>query len=148
MAQAIHEAVSLQDCLILSYLDLSYSSKHLVACSSDMTHAISAQYSSVIQDLRYELNIIRERGEKSSDLAERHQKAVAKLTADNVVQLLRLKQCEAGLATVGEERDRLRRQVAENEGPWFEEATSCIMASCRLATNNFCPANCSVPSLL
>ena len=73
-----------------------------------------------MQDMRYELSIARERAEKSSDLAEKHQKAVAKLTADNVVQLLRLNQCQDRLSAATQERDSLQEQISEKRGPWFD----------------------------
>ena len=78
--------------------------------------------------MRYELSIAREKADKSSELAEKHQKAVAKLTADNVVQLLRLKQCEAALSGATSERDSLQQQIAEKRGPWFDAVchTFCI----------------------
>ena len=48
----------------------------------------------IVQDLTAELAAAREKADRSGDAAEKHQKGVAKLTADNVVQLLRLRQCE------------------------------------------------------
>ena len=47
-----------------------------------------------MQDLSAELAAAREKADRSGEAAEKHQKGVAKLTADNVVQLLRLRQCE------------------------------------------------------
>lgn len=76
--------------------------------------------------MRYELSIARERAEKSSDLAEKHQKAVAKLTADNVVQLLRLNQCQEKLTATAQERDSLQEQIASKRGPWFDAVSSII----------------------
>lgn len=74
--------------------------------------------------MRYELSIARERSQKSSDLAEKHQKAVAKLTADNVVQLLRLNQCQEKLTAATQERDSLQEQIAEKRGPWFDAVSN------------------------
>lgn len=76
--------------------------------------------------MRYELSIARERAEKSSDLAEKHQKAVARLTADNVVQLLHLNQCKDALAAATQERDSLQQQIADKRGPWFDAVSHDI----------------------
>ena len=56
-----------------------------------------AKVSRCVQDLSAELAAAREKAERMGEAAEKHQKGVAKLTADNVVQLLRLRQCEVGI---------------------------------------------------
>ena len=48
----------------------------------------------IVQDLSAELAAAREKADRSGEAEEKHQKGVAMLTADNVVQLLRLRQCE------------------------------------------------------
>jgi len=74
-----------------------------------------------VQDLSAELATARDKADKASDAAEKHQRGVAKLTADNVVQLLRLRQCEAALATATDERDLLQHQISQKRGPWYDE---------------------------
>ena len=54
-------------------------------------------------------------------LATRHQEAVAGVTADNVVFLMRLQRCEAELAAATAARDELRLAADEQRGPWFDE---------------------------
>ena len=54
-------------------------------------------------------------------MAERHQEMVASLTADNLMFVMRLKQCEGELLSAGQERDELRLAVDQQEGPWFDE---------------------------
>ena len=44
-----------------------------------------------------------ERGDRAEDSAKRHKEAVAKLTADNMVFLMRLKESEAELITMRSE---------------------------------------------
>ncbi|KAK9844514.1 hypothetical protein WJX74_003470 [Apatococcus lobatus] len=53
--------------------------------------------------------------------AVRHQEAVAGVTADNVVFLMRLQRCEAELASATASRDELRLAAEEQRGPWFDE---------------------------
>lgn len=65
----------------------------------------------------------KEEAEKASRAAEKHQKAIAKLTADNVVQLLRLKQSEASLAAATAERDALQLEVSNIRGPWYAQVS-------------------------
>lgn len=54
-------------------------------------------------------------------MAERHQEMVASLTADNLMFVMRLKQCEGELVSASQERDELRLAVDQQKGPWFEE---------------------------
>lgn len=79
--------------------------------------------------MRYELSIARERAEKASELAERNQKAVARLTADNVVQLLHLNQCKDALSAAVQERDSLQQQIVDKRGPWFDAVCSSTIGS-------------------
>ena len=76
-----------------------------------------------LQEAQQQLAGVKERAHKASEGAQRHQQAMAKLTADNLVLLLRLRQCEAGLAAATTERDALRLEVTEKRGPWFEEVS-------------------------
>lgn len=46
---------------------------------------------------------------------------VAKLTADNLVFMMKLKQAEQQLRATIAERDTFKLAVEENKGPWFDE---------------------------
>ena len=59
--------------------------------------------------------------EKARSAAQRHQAAVAALTGDNLVLLLRARAAEEGGAALRAERDGLRAELEEQKGPWFEE---------------------------
>ena len=48
--------------------------------------------------------------------------AVARLTGDNVVLLLRVRAAEEAAAAAASERDMLRLAVEERRGPWFDQA--------------------------
>ena len=48
--------------------------------------------------------------------------AVARLTGDNVVLLLRVRGAEEAAAAASAERDMLRLAVEERRGPWFDQA--------------------------
>lgn len=73
-------------------------------------------------------------------MAERHQEMVASLTADNLMFVMRLKQCEGELLSTGQERDELRLAVDEQKGPWFDEVWTALtllgtaQLSCRADT--------------
>ena len=67
-------------------------------------------------------------------MAERHQEMVASLTADNLMFVMRLKQCEGELLSAGQERDDLRLAVDEQKGPWFDEVGSIKPLLCPLLT--------------
>ncbi len=52
--------------------------------------------------------------------------AVARLTGDNVVLLLRVRGAEEAAAAAAAERDMLRLAVEERRGPWFEQARPAL----------------------
>jgi hypothetical protein len=52
--------------------------------------------------------------------------AVARLTGDNVVLLLRVRGAEEAAAAATAERDMLRLAVEERRGPWFEQARPAL----------------------
>ena len=56
------------------------------------------------------------------NLAPSGSQAVARLTGDNVVLLLRVRAAEEAAAAAASERDMLRLAVEERRGPWFEQA--------------------------
>ncbi|KAK9861632.1 hypothetical protein WJX84_002785 [Apatococcus fuscideae] len=62
--------------------------------------------------------------------AVRHQEAVAGVTADNVVFLMRLQRCEAELASATASRDELRLAAEEQRGPWFDEDSVASASAC------------------
>ena len=64
-------------------------------------------------------------------MAARHQEAVAGVTADNVVFLMRLQRCEAELASATAARNELRLAAEEQRGPWFDEVGITV---CQRAT--------------
>ena len=76
-----------------------------------------------VQEATLQLGSARDRAERARQSSERHQQGLAKLTADNVVLMLRLRQCEAGLAAATTERDALKMESSEKRGPWFEEVS-------------------------
>lgn len=51
---------------------------------------------------------------------------MAKLTADNLVVLMRYKDVEARAESAVVERDQLRLAFAGQQGPWFEEVGSSL----------------------
>ena len=77
-----------------------------------------------LQEANRAVQSAKEKAEKASQAAEKHQKAIAKLTADNVVQLLRLKQAEAALASAASERDALQVELSNKQGPWYDQVRS------------------------
>ena len=76
-----------------------------------------------VQEATVQLGSARDRVERARQSSGRHQQGLAKLTADNVVLVLRLRQCEAGLAAATAERDTLKLEISEKRGPWFEEVS-------------------------
>ena len=58
---------------------------------------------------------------RATAAAQRHQQAVARLTADNMLFLMRARKCEAELEALLQERDQLRRAVEQQKGPWFDK---------------------------
>ncbi len=51
----------------------------------------------------------------------KHQAAVAQLTADNLVLLLRMRAAEDEVAAGKREREELKAALDEQRGPWFDE---------------------------
>jgi hypothetical protein len=63
-----------------------------------------------------------DRAEKSERANTRHKEAVAKLTADNMVFLMRLKESEVELREARDEADSMRLELEERRGKWFDTA--------------------------
>ena len=52
-----------------------------------------------------------------------HQAAVAQLTGDNLVLVLRAKAAEDEVGALKREREELRAAIDEQRGPWFDEVS-------------------------
>jgi hypothetical protein len=63
-----------------------------------------------------------ERVDKAESANVRHKEAVAKLTADNMVFLMRLKESETELRDARAEADSMRLELEESRGAWFDKA--------------------------
>ena len=63
-----------------------------------------------------------ERADKAESANVRHKEAVAKLTADNMVFLMRLKESETELRDARAEADSMREELEESRGAWFDKA--------------------------
>ena len=63
-----------------------------------------------------------EESEKNSVNNSRHKEAVAKLTADNMVFLMRLKESEVEARDAKAEADSMRLELEESRGQWFDRA--------------------------
>ena len=59
---------------------------------------------------------------KAESSNERHKEAVAKLTADNMVFLMRLKESEEESRAARAEADSMRGELDESRGAWFDKA--------------------------
>ncbi len=75
---------------------------------------------------------------KAGAAASRHQEAVAKLTADNLVVLMKLKECEAVAASAVAERDELRLAFTSQQGPWFEQVDAPTLAPSICSPRSHC----------
>ena len=53
--------------------------------------------------------------------AQKHQEAVARLTGDNLVLMLKLRQSEAAAIQAATQRDSLASQLEQQKGPWFQQ---------------------------
>ena len=63
-----------------------------------------------------------ERADKAESASARHKEAVAKLTADNMVFLMRLKESETELRDARAQADSMREELEESRGAWFDKA--------------------------
>jgi len=63
-----------------------------------------------------------ERAEKAESSAARHKEGVAKLTADNMVFLMRLKETETEIAALRKETADARIELEAKRGAWFDRA--------------------------
>ena len=74
-----------------------------------------------MQEVRTELEGAKAATEKAVEGSHKHQAAVAQLTGDNLVLVLRAKAAEDELGALKKEREELRAAIDEQRGPWFDE---------------------------
>lgn len=77
--------------------------------------------SACVQELRLDLQGAKAAAEKAAASGHRHQAAVAQLTGDNLVLVLRAKAAEDEVTARNKEREELRAAIDEQRGPWFDE---------------------------
>ena len=61
--------------------------------------------------------------ERAVEGSRKHQAAVAQLTGDNLVLVLRAKAAEDEVGALKREREELRAAMDEQRGPWFDEVS-------------------------
>jgi hypothetical protein len=66
--------------------------------------------------------LVIDEAQKQTTATNRHKAAVAKLTADNMVFLMRLKESEVECRAAREEADSMRMELEEIRGVWFDKA--------------------------
>ena len=59
---------------------------------------------------------------KARSQADRHQEAVARLTGENLVLMLKLRQSEGAALQAASQRDAFARQLEQQKAPWFDQA--------------------------
>ena len=74
-----------------------------------------------LQAASSQLDAVRQEAARASAAASRHQDLVARLTADNLVFLMRVNKCEQELGIAARERDDLKVALEQQQGPWFDE---------------------------
>ena len=84
---------------------------------------------------------------KARSLAERHQEAVARLTGENLVLMLKLRQSEAAALSVAAQRDTLSRQLEQQKAPWFDQVSPDVITArvTKPAAHEYC-MNCPTTS--
>ena len=73
--------------------------------------------------MRAELEGAQAAAEKAVGGSRKHQAAVAQLTGDNLVLVLRAKAAEDEAGALKREREELRAAIDEQRGPWFDEVS-------------------------
>ena len=63
--------------------------------------------------------------ERATASGRKHHAAVAQLTGDNLVLVLRAKAGEDEVAALKKEREEPRAALDEQRGPWFDEVLRC-----------------------
>lgn len=79
------------------------------------------------------LDEIKGEADKAVAQADKHREVISKLTADNLVFVMQLKQAEAELATANKERASLKLAVEQQKGPWFDTVRAGIESRVREA---------------
>ena len=74
-----------------------------------------------VQELKLDLQGAKAATEKAAASGHKHQAAVAQLTGDNLVLVLRAKAAEDEVMALKKEREELRAAIDEQRGPWFDE---------------------------
>lgn len=74
-----------------------------------------------MQELKLDLQGAKAATEKAAASGHKHQAAVAQLTGDNLVLVLRAKAAEDEVTALKKEREELRAAIDEQRGPWFDE---------------------------
>ncbi len=75
----------------------------------------------LMQELKLDLQGAKAATEKAAASGHKHQAAVAQLTGDNLVLVLRAKAAEDDVTALKKEREELRAAIDEQRGPWFDE---------------------------
>ena len=78
------------------------------------------------QEARVALEGAKAATERAAEGSRKHQAAVAQLTGDNLVLVLRAKAAEDEAGALKKEREELRAAIDEQRGPWFDEV-SCTL---------------------
>ena len=76
-----------------------------------------------VQEVRAELVGAKAATEKAVEGSHKHQAAVAQLTGDNLVLVLRAKAAEDEADVLKKEREEMRAAIDEQRGPWFDEVS-------------------------
>eukprot|EP00891_Asterochloris_glomerata_P005263 jgi/Astpho2/5263/e_gw1.00074.85.1_t len=86
-----------------------------------------------LQAATSQLDAARQEAARASAAASRHQGLMARLTADNLVFLMRVNKCEQELGIAARERDELKVALEQQQGPWFDEVRSGVESRVRAA---------------
>ncbi|CAL5222611.1 g5005 [Coccomyxa viridis] len=78
------------------------------------------------QELKLDLQGVKAATEKAAASGHKHQAAVAQLTGDNLVLVLRAKAAEDEVTALKKEREELRAAIDEQRGPWFDEVRAGV----------------------
>jgi hypothetical protein len=117
---------------------MSYMKSHQFAHHPQAPH-YPAACAGLLQEARAALAAAQGAAERARGAAAKHQAAVAALTGDNLVLLLRVRGAEDAAGALRAERDALKTSLEEQKGPWFEEvredpcqwsALAALVSSC------------------
>ena len=97
--------------------------------STDAKLPLYLERAAPLQAATSQLDAARQEAACASAAASRHQDLVARLTADNLVFLMRVSKCEQELGVAARERDELKVALEQQQGPWFDEVR-CNQGRC------------------